>query len=49
MQYDTNRETWTISTLLTGKIDNYDYLPGEEILPSNQRQIIEQAKFKLLH
>ena len=27
------------------KIDEYEYLTGEEILPSNQRQIIEQAKF----
>ena len=23
----------------------YEYLTGEEILPSNQKQIIEQAKF----
>ena len=29
----------------TGKIDKYEYLTGEEILPSNQQQIIEQAKF----
>ena len=29
----------------SGKIDKYEYLTGEEILPSNQRQIIEQAKF----
>ena len=28
-----------------GKIDKYEYLTGEEILPSNQQQIIEQAKF----
>ena len=27
------------------KIDKYEYLTGEEILPSNQQQIIEQAKF----
>ena len=27
----------------SGKIDKYEYLTGEEILPSNQRQIIEQA------
>ena len=27
------------------KIDNYEYLIGEEILPSNQRQIVEQATF----
>ena len=31
--------------LSSGKIDKYDYLSGEVILPSNQRQIIEQAKF----
>ena len=29
----------------SGKIDKYEYLIGEEILPSNQTQIIEQAKF----
>ena len=29
----------------SGKIDKYGYLTGEEILPSNQQQIIEQAKF----
>ena len=31
----------------TYKIDKYEYLTGEEILPSNQQQIIEQAKFSL--
>ena len=31
--------------LSSGKIDKYQYLTGEEILPSNQKQIIEQAKF----
>ena len=30
---------------MPGKIDKYEYLTGEEILPSNQRQIIEQAQF----
>ena len=34
-----------ISALSSGKIDKYEYLTGEEILPSNQQQIIEQAKF----
>ena len=29
----------------SGKIDKYEYLIGEEILPSNRRQIIEHAKF----
>ena len=44
-QYDINREAAKISALSSGKIDKYEYLTGEEILPSNQQQIIEQAKF----
>ena len=28
-----------------GKINKYEYLTGDEILPSNQKQIIEQTKF----
>ena len=31
--------------LSSGKIDKYEYLPSEEMFPSNQRQTIEQAKF----
>ena len=34
-----------ISELSSGKINTYEYLTGEEISPSNQRQILEQAKF----
>ena len=45
LQYDINREEAKISALSSGKIDKYEYLTGEEILPSNQQQIIEQAKF----
>ena len=45
LQYDINREAAKISALSSGKIDKYEYLNGEEILPSNQQQIIEQAKF----
>ena len=45
LQYDINREASKISALSSGKIDKYEYLTGEEILPSNQQQIIEQAKF----
>ena len=44
LQYDNNREAAKISALSSGKIDKYEYLTGEEILPSNQQQIIE-AKF----
>ena len=45
LQYNINREAAKISALPSGKIDKYEYLTGREILLSNQRQIIEQAKF----
>ena len=34
-----------LSALFSGKIDKYECLTGEEILSSDQRRIIEQAKF----
>ena len=43
--HDINREAAKISALSSGKIDKYEYLTGEEILPSNQQQIIQQATF----
>ena len=45
LQYDINREAAKISALSSGKIDKYEYLTNEEILPSNQQQITEQADF----
>ena len=45
LQYDINREAAKISALSSGKLDKYEYLTGEEILASNQQQIIQQAKF----
>ena len=45
LQYDINREVAEISALSSGKTGRYEYLTGEEILPSNQQQITEQAKF----
>ena len=45
LQYNINRERAKISPLSSGKIDKYEYLTGGEILPSNQQQILEQAKF----
>ena len=44
LQYDINREAAKISALSSGKIRKYEYLTGEDILPSNQQQITEQAK-----
>ena len=45
LQCDINRESVKISALSSAKTDKYEYLTGEEILPSNQQKIIEQAKF----
>ena len=45
MEYDINREAAKVSALLSEKIDKYEYFTGEKILSSNQRQVIEQAKF----
>ena len=42
LQYDLDREAAKISALSSAK---YEYFTGEDILPSNQQQIIEQAKF----
>ena len=45
LQYDINKEAAKTSALSSGKIDKYEYLTDEEILPSNQGQVIEQAEF----
>ena len=45
LQYDINREATKISALSSGEIHKYEYRTGEDILPSNLKQIIEQARF----
>ena len=45
VQHDINREAAKISALSSGKIGKYEYLKDEEILPSDQSRITEQAKF----
>ena len=45
LQYDINREVTKISALSSGEIHKYEYRTGEDILPSNLKQIIEQARF----
>ena len=45
LQYDINREAAKISALSSGKTDKYECLTGEEILPCNQQQILEQIRF----
>ena len=49
LKYDINREEAKISALTSKHFHNYEYLTGEDILPSNQQQIIEQAKFTYSH
>ena len=45
IQYDINREAAKISALSSGEILKFEYLTGEDILTSNQQQIIKEAKF----
>ena len=43
LQYDINREAARISALSSNKFNKYEHLVGKEILPSNQKQMIEGA------
>ena len=46
IQYDiVIKEATKISALSSGKIDKYECLTGEEILPSDQSRIVKKAKF----
>ena len=45
LQCDINRETAKLLALSSGEIHKYEYLTGEDVLPSNQQQIIGQTKF----
>ena len=45
LHFDINRETAKILALSSGKIDKYEFLSFEEILPLDQRRVIEQATF----
>ena len=45
LQYDINRKAAKIPAWSFGKIEKYEYLTGEELLPPHQKQIIEHTKF----
>ena len=45
LQCDINREAAKISALSSKKFNQDEYPTGEAILPSNQKQMIQQAKF----
>ena len=49
VQYDINREAAKISTLSSGKNQNYEYLTGGEILPLNQNKNQIKLNLHILH
>ena len=49
LQHDTNRDASKISALSLGKVDKYEYIIGEEILPLDQSKVIEPANHKVKH
>ena len=49
LPYDINREAAKRSALSSAKVHKCEYLTGEDILPSDQQRIIEQARFTYSH
>ena len=45
LRSDINRKAAKISALSSDKIRKYESLTGEDILPSNQQRVVEQARF----
>ena len=45
LQYDINREAAKIFALSSNKLNKYEYLTSQQILPSNQKQMIQQVRF----
>ena len=45
LQCNINTEAAKISASSSGKIHKYEYLTGEDMLPSSNQKIIEQARF----
>ena len=44
LQHNINKEAAKILTLSSGKIEQYEYLTGNEMLPFGQSRMIEQTK-----
>ena len=45
LQYDINRKAAKITALSSGKTDKYEYLADKQVLPCDQRRVIEHAKY----
>ena len=48
LQYDISKEAAKVFWLPSGKLDKYEYLTGEEILPSDQRRYEKKTTKKTL-
>ena len=48
LQFNINREAAKTSALSSGQLHKCEYLTGEDILPSNQQQIIEETNLLIL-
>ena len=48
LKYDINREAAKISALSFGKIDKYEYLTGEEILPFDKKGLSNKPRLLVL-
>ena len=46
--HDLNREAVKVSVLSSGTIDKYEFLTGEETLPSDQSRIINKQSLHIL-
>ena len=45
LQYVINREATKISALSSGKIDKFGYFTGKELLPSDQRIVMDRFTY----
>ena len=45
LKYDINKEAAKILALASGKIGKHEYLTGKEILPPDEKRVIEKANF----
>ena len=48
LKHDINREVAKILSLSSRKMEEYEYLTDEEIVPFNQRQAIEELRLHIL-
>ena len=45
LQYDIKREAAKISPLLSGKVNHYEYLTDDGMLPLDKSRVIKHGKF----